>query len=257
MTHSFALSLAAVDMLLEQGKLGRAPFPFQVPHIGTTRTQRAQVREAVFRDLEGRGLMCAGRLDGDVDLALQAFVGSPVAITAAAQLDNGKRLFARVVSDGQFAVVVRQDENMLRFEEARPTGLVPAIVDLLPLTPAAAGQSVTIAKPAAARSRAGRTADGYDPFAGVARPRSQASSQTRYVERIFDKPKLRIGQFTAFVKARDGEAGLSPMAWFDTEDGRYFMTVRDTEDGQTWITYAPADNARIAQHLYAQLEDYL
>ncbi|OZM73240.1 ESX secretion-associated protein EspG [Amycolatopsis antarctica] len=259
MPHSFSLSLAAVDMLLEHDKLGRAPFPFQVPHIGTTHTQRAQVREAVFRDLESRGLMRAGRLDADVGLALRTFVSSPVAITAAAQLDDGKRLFARVVSDGQFAAVVKQDENLLVFAEARPTGLVPAIVDLLPLTPAAAGQSVTIAKSAPVKSRGRHAADGgYDPFAGVAPPRSQSSSQVRYVERIFEKPKLRIGQFTAFVRGQNGKASdLSPTAWFDTDDGRYFMTVRDSDDGQTWITYAPADNARIAQHLHSQLEGYL
>lgn len=52
MAHSFSLSLAAVDILLEHTRLGRAPFPFKIPHIGTTHTQRAQVRDAVFRDLE-------------------------------------------------------------------------------------------------------------------------------------------------------------------------------------------------------------
>jgi hypothetical protein len=33
--------------------------------------------------------------------------------------------------------------------------------------------------------------------------------------------------------------------------------MNDASDGQEWITYAPADNARIAQHLYSQLEGYL
>ncbi|WP_116049004.1 ESX secretion-associated protein EspG [Amycolatopsis palatopharyngis] len=260
MTYSFSLSLTAVDMLLEHSKLGRAPFPFQVPHIGTTHTQRAQVREAVFRDLDARGIMRGGQVDADVELALRTFVSSPVAIAAVAKMDKGKKLFARAGTDGQYGVVARQDENLLVFEEARPTGLVPAIVDLLPLTPAAAGQSVTVARPAPRKQRSRHASDdgGYDPFAGVAAPRSQSSSQLRSVERIFEKPKLRIGQITAFVQARDGkEAGLGPMAWFDTEDGRYFTTMNDATDGQEWITYAPADNARIAQHLYSQLEGYL
>ncbi|MFD2397705.1 ESX secretion-associated protein EspG [Prauserella oleivorans] len=47
------------------------------------------------------------------------------------------------------------------------------------------------------------------------------------------------------------------MAWFDTEDGRYFCTQRAADDGQKWLTYAPGDNARIVQQLYAQLEGYL
>jgi hypothetical protein len=62
------------------------------------------------------------------------------------------------------------------------------------------------------------------------------------VERIFQRPKVRIGQFTAFVTDRDGRPHqLTPTAWFDTEEGRYFVTSRYAEDGQSRRTYAPAD----------------
>jgi hypothetical protein len=261
MPYTFSLSLAAVDMLLEYEKLGRAPYPFNVPHIGTSHTQRAQVREAVFRDLESRGLMRGGRLDADVSLALATFVNPAVAISGAAKLDDDEALFSRVGSNGQYAVVVRQKENKLVFEEARPTAIVPAVVDLLPLTPAAPGQSVTIPKPSTAPAPRRRVDDGtYDPFAAMNRPRTPSSSgqQLRSVERIFEKPKLRVGQFTAFVRGRHGrEQDLSPLAWFDTEAGRYLMSSHQAEDGQGWLTYAPADNARIAQQLYSQLEGYL
>ncbi|MFF5991456.1 ESX secretion-associated protein EspG [Prauserella flavalba] len=260
MAHSFSLSLVAVDMLLEHLKLGKAPFPFQIPHMGTTHTQRAQVREAVFRDLESRDLFSRGRVDADAQLALETFVKAPLAVAAAAQLKKDDKLFARAASDGQFAVVVRQDGNLLVFDEVRPTNFVSAIVDLLPLTPAAAGQSVTVAKPAPRRKPRHGAPDegGYDPFAGVAPPRSHSASQERAVARLFEKPKEGIGQFAAFVRGRDGkEVSLGPIAWFDTEDGRYFCTQRAAEDGQQWLTYAPGDNARIAQQLYAQLEGYL
>lgn len=258
MSYSFSLSLAAVDILLEQVKLGRAPFPFAIPHLGSTFTQRTQIREAVFRDLESRGLMRGGRLDADVELALATFVTSRVSVSAAARLDDGRGLFARSASDGQFAIVVRQDGNMLVFAETRPTSIVAAIVDLIPLVPAAPGQSVTVAKPAPAPPRNRRVDDGgYNPFSQVSRPRS-SSPQLRLVERIFEKPKLRVGQFTAFVQGRHGrETDLSPLAWFDTETGRYLMTSREASDGQNWLTYAPADNARIAQQLFGQLEGYL
>jgi hypothetical protein len=262
MPYTFSLSLAALDMLLEHGKLGRAPFPFKVPHIGTTHTQRAQVRGAVFRDLESRGLMRGGRLDADIESALKIFANPSLAIACAAKLDGGRPLFARVASNGQFAVIARQDDNLMVFEEARPTAIVPAVVDLLPLTPAAPGQSVTIAKRASASPPNRRAVDdgSYDPFASVNRPRTQSSSsaqQLRAVERIFEKPKLRVGQFTAFVQGRNGrESDLSPLAWFDTEAGRYLMSAREADDGQHWLTYAPADNARLAQQLYSQLEGY-
>ncbi|NKQ53517.1 ESX secretion-associated protein EspG [Amycolatopsis sp. K13G38] len=253
MPHSFSLSLAAVDILLEHQKLGRAPQPFEVPHLGTTFDQRAQIRDAVFRDLEGRGLVRGGRLDPDAELALHTFVTAPVSIMAVAQMDEGRQLFARAATDGQYAVVARQDQNVLVFSDVRPTALVPGIVDLLPLTAAAAGQSVTIAKPASKQGRHRRSDDdAYDPFRGVSKPRSSAPSQLRMVERIFQKPKKRIGQFTVSLA---GNAML-PTVWFDTEDGRWFVTSREAEDGQSWLTYAPADNARIAHHLFEQVQRY-
>lgn len=253
MPHQFSLSLAALDILLEQLKLGRAPAPFEVPHIGTTFEQRAQVREAVFRDLESRGMVSRGRLDPDIELALHTFTKAPVAITAVAQLDRDKQLFARAASNEQHAVVVKQDQNSMIFQDVRPTAVVPGVVDLLPLTPAAAGQSVTVAKPARKRAKHRLDNDNsYDPFANVAQPRSTAPAQLRMVERIFQKPKLRIGQFSAVVQGRR----TTPTAWFDTDEGRYFVTSRNAEDGQSWLTYAPADNARIAHHLFEQLQGH-
>ncbi|HJQ45723.1 MAG TPA: ESX secretion-associated protein EspG [Amycolatopsis sp.] len=253
MPHSFSLSLAAVDILFEHHNLGRVPQPFEVPHLGTTFEQRAQIRDAVFRDLEARGIVSRGRLDPDAELALHTMVTAPVAIVAAAQLDGERQLFARAASDGQYAVVARQDQNLMIFQDVRPTALIASIVDLLPLTPAAAGQSVTIAKPAPKQGRHRASDGGYDPFGGVAKPRSTAPTQVRAVERIFAKPKLRIGQFTVHHAGHPN----TPTAWFDTEDGRYFVTSRDADDGQSWLTYAPADNARVAQHLLEELQGQL
>jgi ESX secretion-associated protein EspG len=252
MPYSFSLSLAAVDLLLEQLSLGRAPVPFVVPHVGTTTEQRQQVREAVHRDLDGRGLIRRGRLDDDVELALATFARSDLAVTAAAQLD-GEQLFARVSTNGAYAVLVKRDGNLLVFEETRPTGIVPAIVDLLPLTPAAPGQSVTISRPV---KQARRSSEGYNPFAGVEAPRAH-NPQLRAVERIFEKPRTSVGEFTVHVRGGNGrESTLPPLAWFDTEAGRYLLSTRDANDGQRWLTYAPADNARLAQQLYTQLEGY-
>src|SRR5699024_10915690 len=147
LAHSFSLSLTAVDVLLEHCKLGRAPFPFEVPHIGTTHDQREQVRQAVFRDLEGRGILQGGQVDDDVQETLRAFTLPSLAITVAAQLKDNAQLFARGARTGEFAVVVHQDKNLLVFETVRPTNLVSAIVDLLPSMRAGSGQSMTVAKP--------------------------------------------------------------------------------------------------------------
>ncbi|HET6499445.1 MAG TPA: ESX secretion-associated protein EspG [Amycolatopsis sp.] len=253
MAYSFSLSLAALDILLENLNLGRAPMPFVVPHIGTTVEERAHAREAVFRELEGRRLAAHGRLDADAELMLRTFVQAPVAIAAVAQLDGGRQLFARAATNGRFAVIAHRQDNALIFADIRTAAIVPSIVDLLPPVPPAGGQSVTVANPAPQRTRHARDEDAYDPFANVSAPRARttASAQLRAVERIFQRPKLRIGQFTAFV---NGSGPLSPTAWFDTPEGRYFVTTRAAEDGQSWMTYAPADSHRIGQHLHTQLQ---
>lgn len=249
--HTFSLPLVAIDMLLEHQRLGRAPFPFEVPHMGTTHEHRAQIREAVFRELERSDLMRGGRLDADVEQALDTAVKAPVAITLAAQLDSPDLLVARAATNRRSAVLAKQDGNMLVFEELRPGDLVPAIVDLLPRTPPEPGQSLTVARPV---SRPRRSADaGYDPFAGVAAPRPVAGAQERAVSRLFEKERLRAGQFNIIVPG----ASVPPATWFDTPDGRTLCTQRAGDDGRQWLTYAPADNARITQHLRTQVDGFL
>ncbi|GAA1252506.1 ESX secretion-associated protein EspG [Prauserella halophila] len=257
MAQSFSLSLVAVDLLLEQYKLGRSPFPFEIPHMGTTHTQRNQVREAVFRDLEARSLARGGRLEPDVEATFDAFMRAPLIVALAGQVDDGEELYARAVSDGQSALLVRQDANMLTFTEVRPTNFVAELVDLLPLTKPAPGQSITVPVPAARRPRS--EGGGYDPFGGIQAPRSsQTTSQERAVARLFEKKMERVGFITAFVPGDDGRpVKLEPVMWFDNEDGRHLGTQRSAEDGQKWATYAPADNARIVSQLYTQLEPYL
>ncbi|WP_433470926.1 ESX secretion-associated protein EspG [Saccharomonospora azurea] len=258
MVQSFSLSLAAVDILFEQLKLGRAPFPFEVPHLGTTHTERSQIRQAVFRDLESRDLMRRGRLDADAEAALSTFARGRVAVTAAAKLENGSKLFARSAGEGQFAVLAKRDGNLVVFNLIRPEGLVPEIVNLIPSARPAPGQSVTLAKPELKQQGPRHAAeDSYDPFAGVSAPASRASVQERAVQRMFEKPTKQMGQFTAFTQGRREQRHLDPVVWFDTEDGRIFSTRRTGEDGQTWLTYAPADNARIIQQLMSQVQPYL
>ncbi|HWD07379.1 MAG TPA: ESX secretion-associated protein EspG [Amycolatopsis sp.] len=247
MPYSFTLSPAAVDLLLEQQNLGRPPVPFVVPHIGITGEERRRIRDAVSRDLEGRGLVSRrGYLDDDLEQALGTFAHGHLAISAAAQLEDGP-LFARVSSTGDHAVLVRHVDGMFVFDHVRPTGLVPAVVDLIPPATPGPGTSVTITR----APKQPRRGDAYDPFARASAPRDP---QARAVERIFEKPRLRVGQFSVVgAGGASGVGGQQPLVWFDTEAGRYLLSTRVADDGQRWLTYAPADNSRLAQQLSAQV----
>lgn len=249
---ALSLSLSAVDILFEDLKLGRVPQPFEVPSAGETLTQRAQVREAVYRTLTQRDVMRNGRLDADVEHGLVTFAKAPFAIAAVGQLDDGP-LFARVCSDGHFALLVEQRENTLVFTDIWPTALIPVIVDLLPLTRAAHGTSVTVEVPA--------PGDGaYNPFEGV---RGQKAVQRRAADRIFAQPIQRVGAFLSSVVTpgvsgeRAKQSVVSQVSWFDTEEGRHFATQTIAEDGGQQITYTPGDNARIAGYLHQVLAEYL
>jgi hypothetical protein len=172
-------------------------------------------------------------------------------------LTDDARLFARAALCGQHAVLGRQDGNLLVFQDVRATNLVQDIVELLPAATPAPGQSVTVARPAPQQPRPATDDGSYDPFASASSPRS-SSAQLRRVERLFDKPKLRIGHFSAFTQRRGGSpVALSPVAWFDTEDGRYLHTSRAADDGRQWLTFGPADNPRLVQELSSQLRGYL
>src|SRR2546423_15167118 len=99
--------------------------------VGPTFEERARIRDAVFRELDGRRMLSRGRLDPDTEIALRTFVQAPFAIVAVAQMDGGRRLLARAASDGRNAGLVRQDGNLLVFAVVRPERPGPRTSDLV------------------------------------------------------------------------------------------------------------------------------
>ncbi len=89
-------------------------------------------------------------------------------------------------------------------------------------------------------------------------PRSTANAQIRALEAVFERPRLRAGQFGVTVRGRHGREQRAPqVAWFDNDQGRYMSQTRQGQDGQKWLTHAPADNARIAAQLAQELNGLL
>jgi hypothetical protein len=64
--------------------------------------------------------------------------------------------------------------------------------------------------------------------------------------------RLRGRAGTAFIYRRDrhGREQQAPLLiWHDTDAGRYMVYNTTGSDGRTWVSYAPADNARLGQQL--------
>lgn len=262
--YSFSLSHAAADMVWEDLKLGSRPYPFEFPYLGQTEDERRGIRNAVYRDLESRGLANRGRVAPEIEEALNLLVRFDFGVNAVASLDAKaieRQLLARGGAAGETAALAVLDDRMMKVDLIRSSALIRAVVDLVPPARPGPGQSITIPMPSSAPPpRARHQQDDFDnaTFTSAMTARSATASQTRALEAVFERPRLRAGQFGLTVRKRHGREERAPqIAWFDNDQGRYMSQKRPGQDGQSWLTHAPADNARIAAQLAQELNTML
>jgi hypothetical protein len=258
---SFTLSLAAMDLLWEQLRLGTPVRIFEVPSIGTTMEDRARLRSIVFEDLTSRDLAYRGRLEPEVEEAVIALNRFQVAIDVVGMLSEDERLLARVASNGRSAVLARLRDQTITFDTYRAEGLVPEAVKLIGDSKPGPGRSVTFpeADPDAERKAAQRRRTQDEGFRGVFEPVSPQQSgyelERRAAQTMWERPRKRVGMFTVYGRDPSGRETSTPvLSWFDTDDGRYLGHSRPGPDGRQWTTYTPADTSRISQQLIGMLE---
>ncbi|OLF08634.1 ESX secretion-associated protein EspG [Actinophytocola xanthii] len=246
------LSLAALDTLWEDLRLGRVPFPLEIRSHGDTFEVRKRIKAAVYGDLARRGLAEERHVDDDLANALRLLAAPAVSVDLVALLDMGADEPVRAVAAarGRHGVLAVQRTLAVSVRTMRDNALAAAIVELLPHVRAGAGNSVTY--PAAAlregRPRTVRAAPGG--LLRTATPRSAVDSRLRAIAAITERPVLRAGQLGVNRADDSGRPLRLPgIAWFDTDEGRYATTVSPGPDGEDWITLWPADNARLAHRL--------
>ncbi|RKT51524.1 ESX secretion-associated protein EspG [Saccharothrix australiensis] len=260
---SFALSHAAADVLWEDLELGSRPYPFDFPYLGRTHDERRGIRNAVYRDLESRGLAVRGRVSAEVEEALTLLVRFDYSLNAIASLDPKnveRQLLARSGARGEVAALAVLDDRQLKVDTLRSSALLRAVVDLIPPGRPGPGQSVTVPVPTSAPPAPSRRDDDFDSatFTQAMAPRSTAATQVRALEAVFERPRLRAGQFGVTVRGRHGREQRAPqVGWFDNDQGRYLSQTKPGQDGRKWLTHAPADNARIASQLAQELTGLL
>jgi hypothetical protein len=257
---SFTLSLAAIDLLWEQLRLGTPVRIFEVPSVGATQQDRDRLRQIVFEDLTSRNLAYRGRLEPEVEEALVTLGRFQHAIDVVAILDDKERLLARVASNGRTAVLARLRDQTITFDTYRAEGMLAEAVRLIGDERPGPGRSVTFpeADPEADRKAAMQRRRQDEGFRGVfeqVRPQPGGYELARRAaQTMWDRPRKRIGMFTVYGRDRNGRELMTPvLSWFDTDDGRYFGHSRPGPDGQQWTTYSPADSARITQQLIGML----
>lgn len=253
---SFSLSLAAVDLMWEQLRLGTPVRIFEVPSVGATAQDRDRLRRIVFDDLASRDLAYRGRLDPRVEEALGTLSRFQVAIDAAAMLDQHERLLARSAANGRSTVLARLRKQTITFDVLRPEALLAQTVGLIGDEKPGPGRSVTFPDVEPPRPVVRRS--GEEGFSGVFDERPTGGGyevERRAAQTMWEKPRKRAGMFTVYGRDRLGREVSGPvLTWFDTEDGRYFGHVRPGPDGKRWTTYAPGDAGRVAQQLAGLLD---
>lgn len=248
-TPEFLLSPREFDVLWHELRLGRMPYPLDVPSEGDTEQDRRVLREKTLDELRLRGLADDHRLEE----YLRLLDDHDVSVDAVAGLDRTVRALA--VSNGRRAVLAIIDDDRVGLLAIRETGLAREIVRVLPDGEPGPGTAVNVRVETLRDAVAIQEAEesGSDDLWGAAEEMDdqaalqQAGLSSQDAKQLGELAANRVagGQFGV---TRGRERSGVVINWFDTHQGRYLMV---NSDG--WLSLSPTDNDRIASRIDAVL----
>ena len=254
MSTSFEISLVAADILGERLGVDLHIAPFDVPHVGYTSGERNQQANRVLEDLDRRGLARRGRPSAEVEEALVLLGRAPVsAAMVLAGRSSPEQPIARIASNGHFAVLAVRSGTSLQVRSVRPAAVIAGLIGLVRDAQPIRGRSVTFpqVEDPASTSRSRNFDEGSRGFMEQVRaPKTGYAKERHLADLMAQRPRRRAGMVTIFYRNRHGrELRDSPLVWHDTDVGRYMIYNTIELGGEEWVTFAPADNARIVRQL--------
>ncbi|MCP2244128.1 ESX secretion-associated protein EspG [Lentzea aerocolonigenes] len=250
-TPEFLLSTREFEVLWQTLRLGRIPYPLDVPSEGDTERERKALQDSTLAGLRDRGLGGDPRLE---DL-LRVLDDHQVSVDAVAGLDRTVRALA--ASNGNEAVLAVIDGDQVGLAEIRPTGLAREIVRVLPHGEAGPGSALSVRletlQQAVALQEAEQDEESEDPWGAAddelddrqALLRAGLSAQdARQMDELASN-RVAGGQFGVTHGRHRADIVIN---WFDTHQGRYLMVRSDG-----WLSLSPTDNDRIATRIDAVL----
>jgi hypothetical protein len=249
-TPEFLLSPREFDVLWHELRLGRMPYPLDVPSEGETEQDRRVLREKTLDGLRERGLLDNDRLEE----FLRLLDDHEMSVDAVAGLDRTVRALA--VSGRDRAVLAIIDSDRVGLLAIRETGLAREIVRVLPDGEPGPGTAVNVRveslRDAVAIQEAEESQDSDDLWGAADEVDDRAALQqaglsTQDAKQFGELASNRVagGQFGV---TRGRERSGVVINWFDTHQGRYLMV---NSDG--WLSLSPTDNDRIATRITAVL----
>ncbi|MFI6094449.1 ESX secretion-associated protein EspG [Lentzea sp. NPDC051213] len=249
-TPEYLLSPREFDVLWHELRLGRMPYPLDVPSEGDTEQERRVLRDKTLEELRGRGLADDDRL---MDY-LRLLGDHEVSVDAVAGLDRTVRALA--VSHRGQAVLAIIDDDRIGLLEIRETGLAREIVRVLPDGEAGPGTAMNVRvdtlQQAVVLQEAEEAADSEDDLWGDDELDDRQALQSAGLSA---QDARQMSELTA-NRVAGGQFGITRghtrsnvvINWFDTHQGRYLMV---NSDG--WLSLSPTDNSRIATRIDAVL----
>lgn len=254
------LSAAQWDVLTEALGLEGYPSPIQVRAHGRTDVERARIRADVAAELTQLGLLRAGRIDADLEVALRllhwpaswvdsVWLADPVS-------DQPVRVVAARGGTAGVCALQHPDQPGATLLDVIPAaGLAAAVVSRLPPHPPGRGPAVTAAlQPSAVPPR-------RSLLMSASPAQTSAEGHRAAATAILDKPHPRAGQIAANVRDPSGRVRRSEvLRWCDNADGRYQVTVSRRYGAVGSLTVGPCGPQQLGdgvQRLFAALHSPL
>lgn len=250
-TPEYLLSTREFEVLWQTLRLGRMPYPLDVPSEGATAQDVKTLQDRTIAGLRARGVADDVRLE---DL-LRLLSDHEVSVDAVAGLDRTVRALAASV--GSEAVLAVIDGDQVGLSEIRPTALAREIVRVLPEGDAGPGSALSVRletlQQAVALQEAEQEEESEDPWGAAD---DELDDRQALLKAGLSAQDARQLDELAANRVAGGQFGVTHgrhradvvINWFDTHQGRYLMVRSDG-----WLSLSPTDNDRIATRIDAVL----
>jgi hypothetical protein len=242
------VSALEFDVLWEHlGLEEEMPLAVKVPSPGATHSERRQLENQAWAEIERRGLGRPVDLHPALTHALNVLARPDREVDGRTWLGRSVRFLA--ASRGDDAVLAILADGFLTIHGVAATALPSVAIGVLAQVPAGPGQSVSL--PSAdfetAANNAGGTKQGFEH---ALRSRGVRDDDVTTLS-VMINDVVATGNFGAAARDKWGKRHRAErvIAFFDTEDGRYLQVRRASSDGSVWTTIAPTDNRRLIHHV--------
>ncbi|WP_158895345.1 ESX secretion-associated protein EspG [Amycolatopsis anabasis] len=235
------LSHLEFDVLWEDLDAGEQPYPLEVASHGVTIAERDELAQGVYAGLEADE-------DLDDEIGELLFPLADPDFSVDMQLVTTECLQILAVSRGNSGVLAVRSEAEVVLEPLRGEGVLTAVAGLMGELPPGPGEPVSMPRAAYAEALDGFARAGYSGFENALASGGVTGRAVRAVATLVESPRTAAGQLAANGPRERSEV----LNWFDTEAGRYLVTVQ--QGAEQWVTIEPAHPRRL-QHRIAELLD--